>query len=32
LLYFCWENHSFFFPESGNDAANAAGFGWRNGG
>jgi hypothetical protein len=26
------EHHSFFFPESGNGAANAAGFGWRNGG
>jgi hypothetical protein len=26
------EHHSFFFPDNGHCAANAAGFGWRNGG
>ena len=26
------EHHSFFFPDNGHGAANAAGFGWRNGG
>ena len=26
------EHHSFFFPDSRKGAANAAGFGWRNGG
>jgi hypothetical protein len=26
------EHHNFFFPDNGNGAANAAGFGWRNGG
>jgi hypothetical protein len=26
------EHHSFFFPDNENGAANAAGFGWRNGG
>jgi hypothetical protein len=26
------EHHSFFFPANGHGAANAAGFGWRNGG
>jgi hypothetical protein len=26
------EHHSFFFPGNGHGAANAAGFGWRNGG
>jgi hypothetical protein len=26
------EHHKFLFPDSGNGAANAAGFGWRNGG
>ena len=26
------EHRSFFFPDSGHGAANAAGFGWRNGG
>jgi hypothetical protein len=26
------EHHSFFFPDNGLGAANAAGFGWRNGG
>ena len=26
------EHHSFFFPYNGHGAANAAGFGWRNGG
>jgi hypothetical protein len=26
------EHHSFFFPDDGHGAANAAGFGWRNGG
>jgi hypothetical protein len=26
------EPHSFFFPDNGLGAANAAGFGWRNGG
>jgi hypothetical protein len=26
------EQHSFFFPDNGHGAANAAGFGWRNGG
>jgi hypothetical protein len=26
------EHHSFFFPGNGQGAANAAGFGWRNGG
>jgi hypothetical protein len=26
------EHHSFFFPDSEHGAANAAGFGWRNGG
>jgi hypothetical protein len=25
------ERHSFFFPDNGHGAANAAGFGWRNG-
>jgi hypothetical protein len=24
-------HHSFFFPDNGHGAANAAGFGWRNG-
>jgi hypothetical protein len=26
------EHHSSFFPDNGHSAANAAGFGWRNGG
>jgi hypothetical protein len=26
------EHHSFLFPDNGHGAANAAGFGWRNGG
>jgi hypothetical protein len=26
------ERQSFFFPDNGHGAANAAGFGWRNGG
>ena len=26
------EHRSFFFPDNGHGAANAAGFGWRNGG
>jgi hypothetical protein len=26
------EHHSYFFPDNGHGAANAAGFGWRNGG
>jgi hypothetical protein len=26
------ERHSFFFPDNGLGAANATGFGWRNGG
>jgi hypothetical protein len=26
------EHHRFFFPDNGHGAANAAGFGWRNGG
>jgi hypothetical protein len=26
------EHHSFFCPDNGHGAANAAGFGWRNGG
>jgi hypothetical protein len=26
------EHYSFFFPDNGHGAANAAGFGWRNGG
>ena len=26
------EHHSFFFPDNGHGAANAAGCGWRNGG
>ena len=26
------EHHGFFFPENGHGTANAAGFGWRNGG
>jgi len=26
------EHHSFFFPDNEHGAANAAGFGWRNGG
>jgi hypothetical protein len=26
------EHQSFFFPDIGNGAADAAGFGWRNGG
>ena len=26
------EHHSFFFSDNGHGAANAAGFGWRNGG
>jgi hypothetical protein len=26
------EHHSFFFPDSGHGAANAASFGWRSGG
>jgi hypothetical protein len=26
------EHHSFFFPDNKHGAANAAGFGWRNGG
>jgi hypothetical protein len=26
------EHHSFFFPDNGHGAVNAAGFGWRNGG
>jgi len=26
------EHQSFFFPDNGHGAANAAGFGWRNGG
>jgi hypothetical protein len=25
------EHSSFFFPDNGHGAANAAGFGWRNG-
>jgi hypothetical protein len=25
------EHHSFFIPDNGHGAANAAGFGWRNG-
>jgi hypothetical protein len=26
------EHHSFFFLDNGHGSANAAGFGWRNGG
>jgi hypothetical protein len=26
------EHHIFFFPDNGHGAANATGFGWRNGG
>jgi hypothetical protein len=26
------KHHSFFFPDNGHGAANAAGLGWRNGG
>jgi hypothetical protein len=26
------EHRSFFFPDNGHGAADAAGFGWRNGG
>jgi hypothetical protein len=26
------EHHCFFFPDNGHGSANAAGFGWRNGG
>ena len=26
------EHHGFFFPDNGHGAANASGFGWRNGG
>jgi hypothetical protein len=27
-----YEHHSFFFPDNGHGAADAADFGWRNGG